>query len=561
MTDKFSIAKDLRELGLLLSLKGENQFKTKAYFKGADSLEAIEEELSNLVSENRLTEISGIGKAIAAKVTELFKTGKLAALEQLRSEFPPGLIELSAVPGLSLEKALVLQKELSLHSLADLKAACKTGLVANVSGFGKKTEQKILEGIGSLETRRSLMLISDALEVAEIWSKKILRLPDVKEVSTVGQIRRWLETVDRIEILIATKNIGATKEALLELGNFSEISSDVNNEIQFLECTNSQGETFVFSFSSPERFAEALFRLTGSKGHVERIEAIAEQKKLQIHSSSETALYESLGLPYIPPELRNNLDEFRSLEDGDDFADLITIGDIKGMTHCHSTFSDGVNSIEEMAHAADQMGMKYMTCTDHSPTANYAGGLTLDELKKQWEEIERVQEKVKVKLLRGTESDILADGSLDYPDEILEQFDVIIASVHSRMKMDEEQMTTRIINCMKKPHFKIWGHALGRLLLRREPFKCRVEDILDVVAESKAAIEINGDPHRLDMAPEWLREARKRKIRFVISTDAHSTSNLHNLRFGVHMARRASIRKQEVLNTLPLESFSKAVKP
>jgi DNA polymerase (family 10) len=214
-----------------------------------------------------------------------------------------------------------------------------------------------------------------------------------------------------------------------------------------------------------------------------------------------------------------------------------------------------------MAQAADQMGMKYMTCTDHSPTANYAGGLTLDELKKQWEEIERVQEKVKVKLLRGTESDILADGSLDYPDEILEQFDVIIASVHSRMKMDEEQMTTRIINCMKKPHFKIWGHALGRLLLRREPFKCRVEDILDVVAESKAAIEINGDPHRLDMAPEWLREARKRKIRFVISTDAHSTSNLHNLRFGVHMARRAGIRKQEVLNTLPLESFSKAVKP
>ena len=561
MTDKFSIAKDLRELGLLLGLKGENQFKTKAYFKGADSLEAIEEELSSLVAENRLTEISGIGKAIAAKVTELFNTGKLAALEQLRSEYPPGLIELSTVPGLSLEKALVLQKELHLNSVADLKAACINGLVAHVSGFGKKTEQKILEGIESLEHRRNLMLIADAIEIAEIWSKKLLRLPDVKEVTSVGQIRRWLEIVDKIEILIATKNIAATKEALIKLGNFNEVASGEKDEIHFLECASPQGETFAFALTTPTDFAYALFRLTGSVGHVERIEEIAREKKVQLHSSSETELYERLDFPYVPPELRNNLDEFALIEDGDDFADLITIGDIKGMTHCHSTFSDGVNTIEEMAQAADQMGMKYMTCTDHSPTANYAGGLTLDQLKKQWEEIERVQEKVKVKLLRGTESDILADGSLDYPDKILEQFDVIIASVHSRMKMDEEQMTTRIINCMKKPQFKIWGHALGRLLLRREPFRCRVEDILDVVAQSNAAIEINGDPHRLDMAPEWLREAHKRKIRFVISTDAHSTNNLHNLRFGVHMARRAGIRQYEVLNALPLESFCKAVKP
>jgi DNA polymerase (family 10) len=216
---------------------------------------------------------------------------------------------------------------------------------------------------------------------------------------------------------------------------------------------------------------------------------------------------------------------------------------------------------EEMARAAEEMGMKYMTITDHSPTAHYARGLEVDRLERQWEEISRVQEDVSIKLLRGTESDILRDGALDYPDRILEQFDVIIASIHNRYKLDEDEMTKRVINSMKGPFFKIWGHPLGRLLERRPPIACHVEPILDVIAESGAAIEISGDPHRLDMEPKWTREARKRHIKFVISTDAHSITDLKNLRFGIGIARRGWVTRQEVLNTLGVNAFQNAVRP
>src|SRR6266699_1114120 len=221
----------------------------------------------------------------------------------------------------------------------------------------------------------------------------------------------------------------------------------------------------------------------------------------------------------------------------------------------------GRSGIEQMAHAAQSMGMKYITITDHSPTAFYAGGVKIDQLQRQWEEIERVQEQAKIKILKGTESDILADGSLDYPDWILEQFDVIVASIHSRYKMNEDQMTRRVVNAMRQPVFKIWGHALGRKILERPPFDCRVEEILDVIAESRAAIEINGDPHRLDMEPRWLREARKRKIKFVISVDAHSVSAMNNLKYGVGIARRGWVQRKEVLNTLSVKQFQKTVKP
>jgi DNA polymerase (family 10) len=241
--------------------------------------------------------------------------------------------------------------------------------------------------------------------------------------------------------------------------------------------------------------------------------------------------------------------------------DLVTLEDIRGMVHCHTTYSDGKHSIEEMVRAAEAMGMKYVTITDHSPTAFYAGGLTVDRLKRQWDEIDEVQEKVRIKILRGTESDIVADGHLDYPDPILEKFDVIVASIHARYKMDSAKMTKRIVTAMRQPVFKIWGHALGRLIQRRPPFECDIEQILDVIAESRAAIEVNGDPWRLDMEPRWIREARKRKIKFVISVDAHSTGALNNLKYGVGMARRGWLRKSEVLNTLGAKAFANAVRP
>jgi DNA polymerase (family 10) len=276
---------------------------------------------------------------------------------------------------------------------------------------------------------------------------------------------------------------------------------------------------------------------------------------------SEADIYRQLGMQYVPPELRENEGEIEAALAGDLPDDLILEENIVGMIHCHTTYSDGRNTVEEMAFAAEKMGMKYMTITDHSPTAHYARGLSVDTLKRQWDEISRVQERVKIKLLRGTESDILQDGGLDYPDSILEEFDVIIASIHNRYKLDEDGMTKRLLRAMRNPLFKIWGHPLGRLVQRRPPISCRVEEVLDAVARSTAAIEINGDPKRLDLEPKWIKEARKRPIRFVISTDAHSIEELQNLRFGVGMARRGGVRRSEVLNTLGLEAFKQAVRP
>jgi DNA polymerase (family 10) len=309
--------------------------------------------------------------------------------------------------------------------------------------------------------------------------------------------------------------------------------------------------------------APALVRLTGAVTHVQQLETLLHNNK---HSFTEPAtdeaeVYRRAGLPLIPPELREGEGEIAAAQAGTLPLDLVTLDDVRGMTHCHTVYSDGKATIEEMAREAEAMGMQYLTITDHSPSAHYAGGVTLDRLKRQWDEIARVQETVQVRLLRGTESDILEDGALDYPDNVLEMMDVVIASIHSRMKMDAAQMTQRLTNAMRRPQFKIWGHALGRLILRRDPFDCDVEKVLDAIAESPAAIEINGDPYRLDLAPEWVRKARERGIKFVISTDAHSTRALHNLRFGVHMARRGWVRRGEVLNALTVDEFKRAVRP
>ena len=263
-------------------------------------------------------------------------------------------------------------------------------------------------------------------------------------------------------------------------------------------------------------------------------------------------------MQFIPPEVARRHGRNRGGAGGKTSGGLNRDRRHSGMVHCHTTYSDGKHSVEEMARAAEGLGMKYITITDHSPTAFYAGGVTLDRLKRQWDEIAAVQENVKVKILRGTESDIVADGHLDYPDKILEQFDVIVASIHSRYKMDSAKMTKRIVTAMRQPVFKIWGHALGRLIQRRPPFECDIEKILDVIAESRAAIEVNGDPWRLDMEPRWLREARKRKIRFVISVDAHSTGALNNVKYGVAMARRGWVKEARSTQHLGRKSIPKS---
>jgi DNA polymerase (family 10) len=580
--DKFAIAAALQEIAALLELKGgKDKFKARAYQTGSRVVASLAEDIGDVVLENRLTSKPGIGAGLASQIEQLYLTGESSVLSGLKQEFPQGIIELSALPGLSVSKIKVLHEALGITSIAELRTAAEAGKLKSIAGFGAKTEQKILETIAAQRQRgqqAERILLHRALETATQIVDYLKTSRDAAEISFAGSLRRWKETVGTIRLVANAKRPAALVDHFLK---FPQIIEVIERMDEASTVRLAGGARVALVAARPAEFALALLTETGSKEHINKLQQIANgdgpkskprkpakggkqparksTRSAELHDEDE--IYAQLGMDYIPPELRENQGEIEAAIDGKLPDDLITQTDIRGMVHCHTTYSDGKNTLEEMVRAAEALGMKYITITDHSPTAFYAGGVKLDRLQRQWEEIAVVQEKVKIKILRGTESDIIADGRLDYPDKILEQFDVIVASIHSRYKMDSAKMTKRIVTAMREPVFKIWGHALGRKLLSRPPFDCDVPQILDVIAESRAAIEVNGDPNRLDMEPRWIREARKRKIKFVISVDAHSTGALHYLKYGVATARRGWVRKSEVLNTLGVTAFQKAVKP
>ena len=564
--DKYEIASALRETGLLLNVLGENPYIAKAYLQGAKAVESSSEDIGKLIREERLTELSGIGDSLASSITDLYKSGETRLLSKLRLQLPPGTLELSQIRGLTLARIKTLT-DIGIDSKSKLEKACKAGKLAKVKGFGIKVQRSILDRLEGAEQTKSEMLLVDALDIAFEFIDDLKSSLKTQKVELVGKIRRFYESVDKIEIAVESSLAQAQKalkhhHAIKWIKNSSD---DITLEIEHIEGIG----IIIYAV---ENLALAMVAYSGTKEHFFKIQEQARKKKYtlsehalkkgrkQIEVKSEQEVFNYLGLNFIPPELREGHDEVEEAISSD-FKNLVTIEDIQGMTHCHSTYSDGIHSIEKMARAAIKMGKKYMTLTDHSPTAHYAGGLSIERLKEQWEEIDRVQELLDFRILKGTECDILADGKLDYPDHILEKFDVIIASIHSRYRQDEEAMTKRLLRGLKNPHFKIWGHPLGRLVLKRDPIPCDVEKILEAIADSRVAIEINGDPYRLDLAPQWARIARDLGLKFVISTDAHSTSNFQNLKYGVHMARRAGICKEDVLNAMSVQKFKKIVKP
>ena len=568
MADKFEVARALREIALLLEVDGANPFKIRAYERGARAVEVLREDVTVLARDGRLKEVPGIGAALASTITELATTGRSDQLEKLKARLPSGVLALS--PVLSLPRIKAVHAALGVTTLEELKKAAEEGRLRAVPGFGEKTEAKVLEGIKGLSERTAETLLYEATREAESVLEHLRASPLVERAEVGGDLRRRRETVTRIDVVLAAKK---PADAIEHAVGFGLVTNVLDKSADAATIHIAAGITMGIEVVPPARFAAAWHRSTGTAGHRAKLAVVAEARGLKLDDdgllkngrrvrvATEADLYRHLGLPYIPPEMREDEGEVEAAVQGTLPEDLVEPGDIRGLVHCHTHYSDGKHSVLEMARAAEKLGMQYITITDHSPTAHYAGGLPLDRLKKQWEDIDRAQEQVSVKLLRGTESDINADGSLDYPDDVLDKLDVIVASVHNRHKMDSAAMTKRIVTAMRKRQFKIWGHALGRYVLTRPPFACDVEEILDVIAESRAAVEINGDPHRLDMEPRWIREARKRDIKFVVSTDAHSMKALENFRWGVDMARRGWVRKGEVLNTRDADAFRDAVRP
>ena len=587
LQDKFAIAAALQDIGTLLELKGgDNRFKARAYQRGARTVAGLSVDVGELIEQDRLTSIAGIGNALASQIKELYFTGSSSVLKNLRQEFPPGIIELSAVPGLSISKIRTLHEALGITSLSELKAAAETGKVRKVKGFGVSTEQKLVEAIANHQIRANTdkrVHIHQAQHIGEQILNYLRTGERLQDASFAGSLRRWEETVENIRVVASTNQPSSLIKHFLQFPLIVQVQHQSANTCTVLLADGSTASAIAVR---PGQYPLTLLFETGSEAHVNRLQQLSKVRNLSLNNPnlgfqqrggkpartkrptkrspdirSEADVYRYLDLQYVPPELREDEGEIEAALAKKLPADLVTLDDIQGMVHCHTTYSDGKHTIEEMARAAEAMGMKYLTITDHSPTAFYAGGVSPDRLRRQWDEIGEVQEKVRVRLLKGTESDIVASGALDYPDSILEQFDVIVASIHSRYKMDSQKMTERLLTAMRLPVFKIWGHALGRLIQRRPPFECDVERVLDAISESRAAIEINGDPYRLDMEPRWIREARKRKIRFVISVDAHSTGALNNVKYGVGIARRGWVGKSEVLNTLGVKAFVRAVRP
>jgi DNA polymerase (family X) len=571
--DRLGVARALREMGRLLDLSGEGAFKARAYARGARALESLDDAtFEQLVVEGRLKELQGVGPGLAARITELSQTGRSESLDSLRGQLPPGAGELGRLR-LGLGKITALHATLGIETIADLRAACEAGRVRLVKGIGEKTEARILEAIRRLEEPGpARVLLSHALAAAEPVLHHLRGAPGVTAAELAGDLRRRTETVDRLQVIVASTTPAAARTHTLALPGVVSVS-DAGPEAY--RAVLDSGLPLEVRVSRPDHHGAELLHATGAPAHVAHLGRLAEGRGLRLGRSGlvraaggarlpaadEREIYRHLGLPFIPPELREDEGEIEAADEGRLPGDLVRMEDIQGFVHCHTVYSDGQNTVEEMARAAEARGMRYLTITDHSPTASYAGGLSVDRLRAQWDEIARVQEKVSVRLLRGTESDILADGALDYPDDILERLDVVIASIHNRHRMGAEEMTRRLIRAMAHPCFKIWGHALGRLIPSRPPIAVDVEKVLDVAAQSRAAIEINGDPHRLDLPPRWLRTARERGLSFVISTDAHATCELDNLRYGVAMARRGWVRREEVLNTLDAAGFARAVAP
>lgn len=555
----------LEEVAALLEFSGQSPFKVQAYTRAAEVVKTLGDEVGPLVEQGRLLELEGIGPSLSRQIDEIWNTGGSEYLTRLRSENPPGVGELVQVPSVTPKRIRALHDALGITSVVALRDACAAGLVRGLRGFGEKTEAKLLAACERWLTREEQqpdpVLLPRALELAAAIQKRMAS--GVETVELAGALRRAEESVRELEFVI----VGEPERAFAELAGLRQVlRADPTKRIAYLT------EALRLHLHPTTRAAlgNALVLHTGSEQHVGALLERARARGLALKDgsdsqpvtefSSEEELYAALGVACVPPELRNGRDELAVAERGD-FADLVSLEDIRGMVHCHTTYSDGKNSVVEMARAAHELGMKYITITDHSPSAHYARGVQVDRLKAQWDEIAAAQEEVPIRILRGTESDILSDGSLDFPDAVLERFDVVIASIHARYRMDGPAMTARLSRTLALPMFKIWGHALGRILNHRAPIECDVLGLLDILAASRGAVEINADPHRLDLPPAWIPAARERGIPFVVSVDAHSTRGLGVLRYGVSMARRGGVHRGEVLNALPAEAFAERVRP
>jgi len=574
------IASILEEIGMLLELKGENPFKVRAYENAARAIQALTEPVERLLIEKRLSAVKGIGESIQKKIEELVTTGRLAYYEELKSSIPPGLVEMLNIPGLGPKKVKALYEKLGVDSIDKLEAVCTSGKVANLDGFGEKTQIKILQGIAFRRQYASKHLLIAAQAVAHPIYSKLKQHPDVIQCSLAGSVRRWKEIIGDIDFLVSSKKPLKVIEFFTKLDSVQNIIARGETKAAVILQGGIQADLRVIT-ESEYPFALAYF--TGSKEHniVMRQRAIDRGLRLNEYGlfksteetrdpalllpcSSEEDIYSKLGLCYIPPELREDRGEFDAAEKGK-IPELIDEKALKGSLHNHSNWSDGADDLMSIAMHMAKLGLQYWAITDHSKSSPQANGLDSDKLKKQFIEIKLINEKLKAKgfefeLLTGVEVDILPGGKLDIEDEVLAMADVVVASLHSGFSQDEKEITNRIISAVKNPFVHILGHPTGRLLLEREPYKVDIKAVIDACSETGTWIELNAHPSRLDLDWRYWSYAKSKCVKCVINCDAHNLNHVEFLRLGAGIARKGWLTAADVINTQPLSKLKKLLK-
>ena len=572
--DKHAVAIVLEEIGTLLEIHGDNKFKSRAFINAARAVEKTEHDLVGLARRNELEQIGGVGPATAAVIRELINTGTSRYYLELRERTPNGLIELLAVPKLGATRIRTLHEQLGINSVDDLERAARAGRIAPLKGFGARTEERLLEGIQYVRSITGRRRYADALELGTRLRGFVAALPGVQRAELAGELRRHCETIDAIEVIAAIDATHAVEaiEHFLELPGLVR-SAAIGNAGAVGKA--SDGVELRLTCAPPQSFGAMLLFATGGTQHIEQLQERAQDQGLELTSDGlkrgaqliaareEAGIYEELGLAYVEPELREGRGEIAAAERGE-LPTLLTYEDLKGCFHCHTSYSDGKASIAEMAEAAHARGWRYLGIADHSQYAGYAGGLSPDEIRQQHDEIDAWNEREgkRVWLFKGIEADILPDGRLDYDDQpdLLASFDYIVGSVHSSFGLSTEAQTQRFLRVIQNPYLTFLGHLTGRLLLSRKGYTIDIDAVLSAAAERGIAIEINSDPHRMELDWRHWPKAKGLGIRTALNPDAHSPRQLDFVRYGMAIARKGWLEAGDVVNAWPLTQVKKFFK-
>ena len=563
--DKKAVAQVLEQIAAFLELKGENPFRIRAFRTAAKAVGGFPTDLRQGLEDGSLAATKGVGPATLQIVSEIVTTGRASLLEELREQIPPGLVEMLAISGLGVGKIRQIHEVLDIDSLPELEAAALDGRLAKLPRFGPKTSENILKGIAYLRQASAFRLLHHADDEAEGLRAALERLPGVLQVAVAGEVRRRVEVVrDLILVLVAEVPPAELFKRLSQLPGVHEFAGQDERRMTLRFAGGASAQIVV---TTPVNTGAVLVQATGSEAHLRQLAAHAATRGFALTGAAlwrgstfvptpdEASFYGSLGLELVPPELREGMGEVDAAERRT-LPRLLEPGDLRGFLHCHTRYSDGSSTVEELALACRAAGYQYVGITDHSQAAAYAGGLKADDLARQADEIDEVNARLDgIQVLKGVEADILQDGRIDFDEAVLARLDFVIASVHSRFNMGEREMTARMLAAMDNPHLTIIGHPTGRLLLSRDPYGLDLDAVIGKAAAAGVALEINADPHRLDLDWRVLRRVRERGAAVSIGADAHSVAGIENVAYGVGIARKGWLGPGDVLNALPVEAF------